>query len=188
MRFLKSLYINNAFFWYLALLCALFVLSYWVTALYPIAWLASLLLLAAALFDIYLLYGTGNTIQAERTLPKKMSNSDSNPVRIDFGSHYKYKTLLDIIDELPEQFQKRDFKHDIWVVPKEDYTYEYHVRPVDRGVYRFGQLNIYASSPIRIIKRRFRFQKDQEVPVYPSILQMQQYDFLAIHNQLSAVA
>ena len=65
--------------------------------------------------------------------------------------------------------------------------FEYTVRPVDRGEYVFGNLIIFASSPLKIVKRKFVFQKDQMVPVYPSIIQMQQYDFLAISNRLTQI-
>ena len=65
--------------------------------------------------------------------------------------------------------------------------FDYTVRPVDRGEYIFGNLNIFASSPLKIVKRRYLFQKAQMVPVYPSIIQMQQYDFLAINNRLSEI-
>lgn len=83
------------------------------------------------------------------------------------------------------QFQKRDFEHNIQLQKDTPHQFDYSVRPVERGEYVFGNLNIYVSTLLRIIKRRFVFQKDQMVPVYPSIIQMQQYDFLAINNRLS---
>ncbi len=90
-----------------------------------------------------------------------------------------------MIDELPQQFQKRDFEHRTNLLKDQKKEFEYLVRPVERGEYVFGNLNVYASTPMKIIKRRFVFQKDQKVPVYPSIIQMQQYDFLAISNKLT---
>ena len=187
MQFLKSIYINNTFFKYLAVLCACFVLSYWFKALYPIAWVLLLLLVALFLFDIFLLYATGKGIFANRQLPKKLSNSDFNSVTINFETFYPFKTLLTVIDELPVQFQKRDFDYKTSLFKGQQRSFEYKVRPVDRGEYVFGNLNMYCSSPLRIIKRRFTFQKDEMVPVYPSIIQMQQYDFLAISNRLSEI-
>ncbi len=184
MQFLKSFYIHNTFFRYIAFLAACFVLSYWFGFLYPIAWLLTLLLLALFLFDIYLLYRMKG-IEASRKLPQKLSNSDFNPIHFTFRSHYPFKTHISLIDELPVQFQKRDFEHKAVLLKNETYDFEYSVRPLDRGEYVFGHLNIYASSPLKIIKRRFVFQKNQMVPVYPSIIQMQKYDFLAISNKLS---
>ncbi|EAR01957.1 putative transmembrane protein [Maribacter sp. HTCC2170] len=137
------------------------------------------------LFDIYLLYANSKGLEANRVLPKKLSNSDFNPISVEFQSYYPFRTHISLIDELPKQFQKRDFEHRTSLLKNEERAFEYTVRPVDRGEYVFGNLNIYAASPLRIIKRRFVFQKNQMVPVYPSIIQMQQYDFLAISNNLS---
>lgn len=185
MQFLKSFYIHNTFFRYIAILAACFMVSFWAPILYPIAWLLTLVLLALFLFDIYLLYGNNKGIDAQRNLPQKLSNSDFNPINITFQSYYPFKAYISIIDELPVQFQKRDFEHITKLIKGEKREFEYTVRPVDRGEYVFGNLNIYASSPLKIVKRRFVFQKDQMVPVYPSIIQMQQYDFLAISNKLT---
>jgi len=185
MQFLKSFYIHNAFFKYLALLAGCFVLSYWFTIIYPLAWILTLLLLSFFLFDIYLLYIMGHGLWAERILPLKLSNSDDNTVRVYLQSSYRFKTFISVIDELPIQFQKRDFDYRTSLNENEKHGFQYHVRPVERGEYVFGNLNVFVSSPLRIVKRKFVFQKNQMVPVYPSIIQMQRYDFLAIDNRLS---
>ncbi|WP_077398607.1 DUF58 domain-containing protein [Cellulophaga omnivescoria] len=185
MRFLKSFYIHNTFFWYLAILSAMFMTSYWYKWLYPIAWICTMVLLAMFLFDVVLLYATKNSVKASRSLPQKLSNSDHNPIVMEFISTYDFKTGITVVEELPIQFQKRDFKYNTILTKKEPKIFEYTVRPVERGEYYFGNLNIYASSPLRIVKRRFLYLKNQVVPVYPSIIQMQKYDFLAISNKLS---
>ena len=59
------------------------------------------------------------------------------------------------------------------------------VKPVDRGEYHFGHLNCYVSTKLNLIKRRFTFNNEQMVKVYPSFIQMRQYDFLAIDNRLA---
>ncbi|ADY28047.1 DUF58 domain-containing protein [Cellulophaga lytica] len=185
MRFLKSFYIHNTFFWYLAILAAMFMTSYWYKWLYPIAWICTMVLLAMFLFDIVLLYATKNSVKASRSLPQKLSNSDHNPIVMEFISTYDFKTGITVVEELPIQFQKRDFKYNTILTKKEPKIFEYTVRPVERGEYYFGNLNIYVSTPLRIVKRRFLYLKNQMVPVYPSIIQMQKYDFLAISNKLS---
>ena len=187
MRFIKSLYINNQFFRYIAILAAGFVLSYWLEWLYPICWILTFVLLALFFVDLYLLYGTKEAIIAKREVPHKLSNSDYNALEIHFSSKYPFKTEIELIDELPEQFQKRDFIHNTRITKGVPTTFQYSVRPVERGEYVFGNLNVYASSPLRIAKRRYMFEKDRMAPVYPSIIQMQQYDFLAISNRLTEI-
>lgn len=171
----------------IAVLSACFVLSYWFSLLFPIAWLLSLILITAFFVDLFLLYNTNNGFSATRSLPKKLSNSDINHVKIDFSNHYPFAAEITIIDELPWQFQKRDFSYTSKCLPNEKQSFEYQVRPVDRGEYTFGYLNLFATSPLRMVKRRFIFQQNQMVPVYPSILQMQQYDFFATHNKRSTM-
>ena len=185
MQFIKSFYIHNSFFTYIAVLSACFILSYWIPILYPIAWVLTIVLLGLFLFDVFLLYANSKGMEAKRILPQKLSNSDLNPMSVDFQSYYPFRAFITIIDELPKQFQKRDFEHNTSLLKNEQKEFEYMVRPVERGAYVFGNLNLYASSPLKIVKRRFVFQKDQMVPVYPSIIQMQQYDFLAISNKIS---
>jgi len=187
MQFLKSLYIHNKFFRYNAVLAAGFVLSYWFEWLYPICWIFTFVLLALFFVDLYLLYATKNAIVAKREVPQKLSNSDYNTLEIKFSSKYPFKTGVELIDELPEQFQKRDFLFETEIKKGETNTFEYAVRPVERGEYVFGNLNVYASSPLKIAKRRFTFEKDRMAPVYPSIIQMQQYDFLAVSNRLTDI-
>ena len=185
MKFLKSFYIHNTFFRYIAVLAAVFIISYWVKPLYPIAWVATFILLALFFLDIFLLYTTKNGIDANRSAPKKLSNSDLNLITLSYQSFYPFKVQINIIDELPVQFQKRDFNYVTELIKGEKRHFEYTVRPVDRGEYVFGNLNVFVSTTLRIVKRRYVFQKDQMVPVYPSIIQMQQYDFLAISNNLT---
>jgi len=135
--------------------------------------------------DLYFLYATQNAIKAHRNLPRKLSNSDQNILSVHLNSKYPFKAEVSIIDELPVQFQKRNFEHKAKLQKGEPHYFEYSVRPVERGEYIFGNLIVFASSPLRIIKRKYLFQKDQMVPVYPSIIQMQQYDFLATSNRLT---
>ena len=187
MKFIKSLYIHKQLYIYLAATSVCFLLSYWFTALYPIAWIIATIIIVLLFVDVLMLYGSKQTIRARRLLPDKFSNSDTNPVPITIKSSYSFKIYLDIIDELPIQFQKRDFYYTSALSPGETHTFEYIVRPVDRGEYYFGHLNMFVSSILKIVKRKFQFQNEQMVMVYPSIIQMKKYDFLAISNSLNQI-
>lgn len=185
MKFIKSLYLHKAFFVYLASASVCFLLSFWIPFLYPIAWVLVLIIALLFVVDLIILYRYNNAISASRLLPDKFSNSDSNTVPISLTNHYPFKIELDIIDELPIQFQKRDFSYQSTVNPNQNIDFNYSVRPVDRGEYVFGHLNVYTSSKLKIVKRKYQFQNEQMVAVYPSFIQMQKYDFLAISNNLT---
>ena len=138
-----------------------------------------------SLLDILLLFLSKGQITADRTVPDKLSNGDENCIQIKITNQYLFRTALKIIDELPFQFQKRDFGLFSRLKSGENKFFSYSVRPTERGVYSFGSLNIFASSPIGLLSRKYRFGVDKEVPVYPSFLQLRKYDLLAFSNRLS---
>ena len=135
--------------------------------------------------DLFLLYATKGKIEGERLVPDKLSNGDENPIAIKLTNSYLFKTYVKLIDEVPFQFQKRDFL--LWSVlnPGQEKQYQYQLRPTQRGSYSFGSINVFAYSPIGFLCRRFQFNTNQEVPVYPSFLQLRKYDLLAFSNRLS---
>lgn len=126
-------------------------------------------------------------LNGKRILPEKFSNSDSNDVNIQLKNKYSFKIYVAIVDELPVQFQKRDFFKTTHILGKNNNTLQYQVRPIDRGEYLFGNLNCYVSSIIGLIRRRYTFDNKQMVKVYPSFIQMKKYDFLAIDNRLQQI-
>ena len=99
-----------------------------------------------------------------------------NAVHITILSRAAIPLDLHIIDELPYQLQKRDFAIDMKIGPGEKKRIDYMVRPVIRGEYVFRKINIFAQSVIGIISRRFIFDADVTTKVYPSILQMKNYE------------
>ena len=137
-----------------------------------------------ALADLLLLFASKGTVQGERKLPDKLSNGDKNPIGIKVLNSYLFKVGIKIIDELPFQFQKRDFGLEDHLKPGGTTTYSYSLRPTERGNYIFGSLNIFVSSPIGFFSRRFCFNLADEVPVYPSFLQLKKYDLIAFSNRL----
>lgn len=164
---------------------ALFLLSFWFPVFYSIAWSVVLLLLVIFFTDIWFLYRTKNGLKGSRILSEKFSNSDENIIPIRIQNRYSFKISIKVIDELPEQFQKRDFERLASLETKENFDFEYTVRPVERGEYHFGNLNVFVSSFLKIIARRYTFDQHAMVAVYPSFIQMRKYEFLAMSNKLT---
>ncbi len=170
----------------MALLSVLFLFSYWWQWLFGAVWILVLVFAVFILFEIIMLFSK-NGLKGERILPEKFSNSDNNPVSVLLINKYDFKITVGIIDELLVQFQKRDFFRIISIPGKNKNTLEYEVRPVERVEYIFGNLNCYVSSKIGLIRKRYIFNKEQMVKVYPSFIQMKKYDFLAIDNRISHI-
>ena len=183
-QFFKSLYFGKRFFYALFALSFLFLISFWAKALYPIAWIITALVMVLVLSDIISLFYK-KAIQAQRLLPEKFSNSDKNSVLIQLKNQYGFTIYSEIIDEIPVQFQKRDFLRKLILKPHQPSDFNYTLVPLKRGTYNFGNLNIFASTLLGLAKRRYVFNKDQMVKVYPSFIQMKKLDFLALDQKIS---
>ncbi|WP_457615639.1 DUF58 domain-containing protein [Lutibacter sp.] len=186
MNLIKNLYIHQRFFIYLSVIAFVFLISFWFPILYEVAWFMVTILALLFITDIYILFSPSKGIKARRILPKKLSNSDDNTIPITLKNQYNFTIEAKFIDELPFQFQKRDFEYIAIVQPNQVYDFEYTLKPVERGEYYFGNLNVYVSSPLKIVAKRAKFQDKQMVAVYPSYIQMKKYEFLAINNRLTA--
>ncbi len=183
--FIKQIYLTNLFYWIIGGLAFGFLCSFWFENLFNLFFYATLLLVLVLLLDVILLFRFKNGILAERILPKKLSNSDENLIQIKVKNLYPFNLKISLIDELPIQFQKRDFLLKGKLNTTKSRTYFYQVGPVERGVYRFNNLNIYVQTAIGLVKRRYGFNEGAEVPVYPSFIQMRQYEFYAFRNKLT---
>jgi len=183
-RLFKNIYLEKRFFAIVTALIIGFLFSYIFPDLYGAFKILFFVFILAVFVDIILLFASKGKISGERVLPDKLSNGDANPIKIRVINSYLFPVRTKIIDEVPFQFQKRDFGIDTNIPKGESKFFNYELRPTERGVYSFGSLNVFASSQLGLFARRFNFDKSQEVPVYPSFLQLRKYDLMAFTNRL----
>ncbi|MBT8375553.1 MAG: DUF58 domain-containing protein [Bacteroidia bacterium] len=164
-------------------LVLLYILTYIYPGLFAIVNSISILFITLCLVDLVLLFSK-NGLYAKRVLPEKLSNGDDNSIQITLNNSYSFKTYVNLIDELPFQYQKRDFSIEINLDGGEQKQITYTLRPLQRGEYYFGHLNVYATSPLKLVCRRFQFGQDAMVPNYPSYLQLKKYMLMAFSNKL----
>ena len=177
---MKNLYLHNRIFGLFGVVILLFVLAFAFPFMYGAAQGVFILATAIVLLDLLVLWQPKVSISGARQLPRLFSNGDENEVSLHVTNHSPLKLRLTILEELPEQFQIRDFAHNLVLTPGEETRVRYLLVPRERGAYRFGQINVFARTIIGIIERRFRVGEEVEVPVFPSILQMKQYEIRAI--------
>ncbi|MDR0193765.1 MAG: DUF58 domain-containing protein [Myroides sp.] len=178
-KLFKQLYLQKRVYIVLGCIIALFVLAFIFPILYNVVWGIFLLLFVTVLVDITLLFTKKDNINAVRILPEKLSNGDDNVIYISVENKYNITIHCTIIDEIPFQFQKRDFEINRTIPSKELKTISYNLRPTERGEYIFGKLNVYISSPLKLISRRLIFCDQANLATYPSFIQMKKYDLMA---------
>lgn len=125
------------------------------------------------------------TTTARRNCSDRFSNGDENEVRITVENRYPIPVHVDIIDELPDIFQRRDVRFPVDLKRGEKREIVYRLRPVRRGVYNFGRIRLFITSPLGLVTTRVTDGQPQEVKVYPSYLMLNQYELLAAHHNLT---
>lgn len=181
---LRKLYINNFFFYALLGVIAVYLFAFFFPFLYSAAGYLLLILLAFLFLDLMILFLARNGVDATRITPEKFSNGDENAVNVNIRNYYTFPVQAKIIDEIPMQFQVRDFEIKKNIKASSEIDIVYHLRPTERGEYHFGSVNIYISSPLRLVSRRFTFDADKMVPTYPSYIQLRKYDLMAFSHNL----
>ncbi len=178
-KLLSSFFLNHRFFYAWFAVAALYVFAFVFPALSFVSLAAFAALLLFTVVDGLMLFSTKG-VKAKRFLPEKFSNGDVNPVsaRIDNSYPFKIKALL--IDELPAQFQQRDFRQTHEVPSGARIRCHYPLRPTERGVYDFGRLHIYAQTWLGLLSRRYSFDEKQQIACYPGFLQLRKYDLSAL--------
>lgn len=137
--------------------------------------------------DLVLLFGSNNPIQIERIVPKRLSNGDDNKIWIKIRNELRFTAHLRIIDEIPHQFQIRDFQISFQLPSSESKSISYDLRPTERGEFDFGSINVFAKTRIGLIERKLSFIEHVSVPVYPSFVQMKKFEMYAISNRLTDI-
>lgn len=183
MKIIRSLYLSRRFFISLGTISALFFISHYYILLYAGAKISLICLIAFLSIDIFIIFKK-DKIRAERKTPEKLSNGDDNFIQIKIENKYPFTVNAVITDELPVQFQERNFEKKLVLRSSEKAVADYTVKPVKRGEYWFGALNIFIFSPIGLVSKRYKIQNDIMVPVYPSFIQMRKYELFAASNRL----
>jgi uncharacterized protein (DUF58 family) len=184
MKIFKQLYINTFFFYLLIGIVALFCFAFIFPMFFNATRYLLLILLGFLTLDFIILFSSKKGIEAQRITPEKLSNGDENPIVVSIRNFYTFTIYANVIDEIPHQFQIRNFEIKRKIKNASSDDFQYYLRPTERGEYLFGNLNIYVSSPLRLLSKRYTFNKDEMVPTYPSYIQLRKYDLIAFSNNL----
>ena len=185
LRFFRHIFLTKRLYWVGIGVTMLGTLSFLFSKLYPLFIIFFWVMVALVLVDIFLLYLSKGRLHGRRVCTEMFALGEENEVRVFVESSYGFRTKLVIIDEAPIQFQSRNLRFEVVLSPGENSTIKYHVNPKERGEYHFGKVNALTGSVIGLVNRRFIFDEDQMIKVYPSIPHMKRTEFLLLsHNKL----
>src|SRR5690606_7904256 len=172
---MMALYINTRFYLVLLIVCICFVTAMFIPVFFYIAFRILVLFIILLILELFLLFNLKNGISAQRIVPDRLSNGDVNNIQLLLQNNYPFDIILEVIDELPFQFQERHFLLNTAIQKHQ---------PKERGVYAFGLLNVYVTTAINFVSKRYRLAQPVEVGVYPSFLNLRKYELLATRTAM----
>lgn len=181
MKIFKSLYLTDRVFYVLGTCVFLFFVSFVYAVVFYIALVLLFSFCIALLVDLIVLYKS-TLVSAERHVASVLSLSDKNKVSLTVINLSDRFLDLKIIDEIPYQFNERDFKVHLSTEKGKTETINYHVTPLIRGEYIFGDIHVFIKTKIGLAYKKETTPAERPVAVYPSIIQMSQQQLVAMNH------
>jgi uncharacterized protein (DUF58 family) len=178
-KYIGNLFLTTRFYLATGLCIVLFVLSFFYKPLLQVPKILLAVFVILVLIDYLFLFIMSRSPAAKRLTADRLSNGDENKIELQVINRMPFTVIMEIIDELPVQFQKRDWKLTHRFAAREQKNIIYKLRPVERGEYHFGNIILYVRSLLGLLMRRHDIDVEATVPVYPSYLQLRKYELLS---------
>ncbi len=176
MRFFRHIFLTYRVFTLFASIAALFIISFLVPQLFPLAQILLILGGALVVLDVVILFNPKLVMEGWRMAPKILSLGNQHKITIHLHNPNAFPLGVKVIDELPAQLQKRDFQIRLKMASHEKQELVYSLRPLSRGLYAFGKVNLFLRTVLGLVERKYPLPQDQEVSVYPSIVEMKSFE------------
>jgi uncharacterized protein (DUF58 family) len=139
---------------------------------------AALALIAAVVADFSLATRPEQIAVRRRHEPRLYLGAD-NQIELVVVNRGRRVLELRLRDTPPASFRSSTLFTGGEVPPLGEATFSYITRPSTRGVFRFGGVTARWRSPLGFLWRQQTFSLGEEVPVYPNLREVHQYELLA---------
>lgn len=153
---------------------------------HSLVWLAILYFVVVAVLvgiDIFLT-PQADAIEVERLNDTKLSIGAENLVTVLLANRSQRVIHFTLRDEYPYQFPCGTPFISGMLNPYDIFEARYHVRPLQRGDYHFGNTNLRYQSVLQTFTRQVRYTTQADVKVYPNVLDVRKYDLMARKGML----
>ncbi len=160
----------------------LFATAFFLPVLFEGAIIFFFVMLLITIIEYLLLFAGRGTVKGNRLAPARFSLGDENVITLSLVNNYPFKAKIALIDELPEQFQERNFLMTIDIPYNSRGNVTVKLRPLTRGEYAFGRLLAFVKTPLGLLQKRIEVAGPSVVKVYPSYQQLKKYQLMAISD------
>lgn len=178
-KYIGDLFLPTRFYLVVGICIVFFIVSFYYPPFFIVPKTMWYLILALTAIDYVFLFFIGGNPTAKRMMAERFSNGDENKITLQVVNNKPFETNIEIIDELPVQFQKRDWQVNRRFKARQQKDILYTLRPAERGEYYFGNLLLYVKSLLGLLARRYKIEAQAMVSVYPSFMQLRKYELLS---------
>jgi len=168
---------------FLLIAAPIMALGAWIPFMEWIAWGYAIFVLAMMYLD-WRIAGDIKQFELTREHDNKLSLGAENPIRVSLRNRSWRGLSFTVRDEAPELFKIEMRTMDGHVAPRGMWESIYHVRPLRRGDYQFGDLTLRWLGPLGLIIRQAKVEAKNTVKVYPNLLDVRRYDLLLRRHRL----
>ena len=167
----------------LLLAAPVIALGIWATGLELVAGFYILLCLLLFGLDWHLAESIGR-FEVSRRHDTKLSLGADNPIHLSVRNRSRRPTTFWLRDEPPDAFKIKTRILTAVIPGRDIWQGAYRVRPLRRGDYQFGNLNLRWCGPLELVVRQGCLEAGEPVKVYPNLLDVRRYDLLLQRNRL----
>lgn len=147
-------------------------------------WFAPLLPAGAALATLVVVLAAVDALrlarqerpEVSRTVDEKLSLGAENLVTLRIRNSSYSRLTGAVRDEYPEDFQAQGNVMAIDAAPRSEVDLTYHVTPLHRGDFCFGDIYLRLKGRLGMVVRQIRYSSHTAVRVYPNTLDLRRYE------------
>jgi len=163
-----------------------FLSAEWNFLYYPsIILLISLLVLV--LVDCFFLFWIQAPLSFSRSMSRRLHLGDINHVVLSVHNKSPFSYFLSLYEGFPTEMQERKLFFQAHMLPSQACTFSYDFIPKKRGQTYFNDTVFVLSSFLHLANRRYKINAQQQVDIYPSLLQVKKHELQVFHNKKNSI-
>lgn len=123
----------------------------------------------------------------ERHHEDKLSLGADNPITVSIKNKADRGIRFWLRDEPPDVWVDGATLLDGRILPRQTWSDTYHVHPLRRGDYQFGNITLRRLGPLGLTVHQSSVEKSAPVKVYPNLMDVARYDLLLRRNRLQEI-
>lgn len=123
-------------------------------------------------------------VEVHREMNSKFSLGVENIVKLQIVNRSRHHLRIRLKDDFPDELLHEKAIYDCSVSPMDNADVSYHLTPLRRGIYQFGDIHVRCLGVLGFIVRQRRMPAETEIKVYPNLRAVRQYELLVKRGML----